>query len=79
MFSAFPFFVSGHGNSSILLTFNTMNTECSYDFLFVYNGDSYEKPLLASLSGDQLPKPLLATSGYVSFHLHLAFFFFVDE
>lgn len=43
-----------------------MDTECSYDFMFIHDGNSYESPLLASLSGDTLPKTIIAKSGYVS-------------
>nr|XP_025977007.1 transmembrane protein 145 [Dromaius novaehollandiae] len=47
----------------VLLTFTFMDTECTYDYLFVYDGDSPRSPLLASLSGSTLPAPLEATSG----------------
>lgn len=49
----------------VLLTFTFMDTECTYDYLFVYDGDSPRSPLLASLSGSTLPAPLEATSGKV--------------
>lgn len=42
-----------------------MDTECTYDYLFVYDGDSYQSPLLASLSGNTLPQPIEAKSGKV--------------
>ena len=42
-----------------------MDTECTYDYLFVYDGDSYQSPLLASLSGNTLPEPMEAKSGKV--------------
>lgn len=42
-----------------------METECTYDYLFVYDGDSYQSPLLASLSGNTLPQPIEAKSGKV--------------
>ncbi|MEQ2193632.1 hypothetical protein XENOCAPTIV_006977, partial [Xenoophorus captivus] len=47
----------------IVLNFTFMDTECTYDYLFVYDGDSYQSPLLASLSGNSLPEPIEATSG----------------
>ncbi|XP_023803782.1 multiple epidermal growth factor-like domains protein 8, partial [Cyanistes caeruleus] len=47
----------------ILLTFTFMDTECTYDYLFVYDGGSTRSPLLAALSGSALPAPLEATSG----------------
>lgn len=43
-----------------------MDTECTYDYLFVYDGDSYQSPLLASPSGNTLPQPIEAKSGKVS-------------
>ncbi|PIO23923.1 hypothetical protein AB205_0084860, partial [Aquarana catesbeiana] len=46
-----------------------MDTECTYDYLFVYDGDSYSDPLLASLSGSSLPPTLEATSGKMLLHL----------
>ncbi|XP_050786388.1 multiple epidermal growth factor-like domains protein 8 isoform X7 [Gopherus flavomarginatus] len=53
----------------VLLTFLFMDTECTYDYLFVYDGDSPRCPLLASLSGSTLPPPLEATSGKMLLHL----------
>ncbi|CAM9123882.1 unnamed protein product [Bubo scandiacus] len=53
----------------VLLTFTFMDTECTYDYLFVYDGDSPRSPLLASLSGSTLPAPLEATSGKMLLHL----------
>lgn len=50
----------------IVLNFTFMDTECTYDYLFVYDGDSYQSPLLASLSGNTLPQPIEAKSGKVS-------------
>ncbi|KAG7216925.1 hypothetical protein INR49_001579, partial [Caranx melampygus] len=47
----------------IVLNFTFMDTECTYDYLFVYDGDSYQSPLLASLSGNTLPQPIEAKSG----------------
>lgn len=43
-----------------------MDTECTYDYLFVYDGDSYQSPLIASLSGNTLPQPIEAKSGKVT-------------
>lgn len=53
-------------NYRIVLNFTFMDTECTYDYLFVYDGDSYQSPLLASLSGNTLPQPIEARSGKVS-------------
>ncbi|XP_076868849.1 multiple epidermal growth factor-like domains protein 8 [Brachyhypopomus gauderio] len=56
-------------NYRIVLNFTFMETECTYDYLFVYDGDSYQSPLLASLSGTTLPQPIEAKSGKMLLHL----------
>ncbi|TSK20245.1 Multiple epidermal growth factor-like domains protein 8 [Bagarius yarrelli] len=56
-------------NYHIVLNFTFMETECTYDYLFVYDGDSYQSPLLASLSGRTLPPPIEAKSGKMLLHL----------
>lgn len=43
-----------------------MGTECSYDYVFVYDGDSFDAPLLGSFSGKTEPQNVTAYSGYVS-------------
>ncbi|XP_078092162.1 multiple epidermal growth factor-like domains protein 8 [Mustelus asterias] len=53
----------------IVLTFMFLDTECTYDYLFIYDGDSYNSPLLASLSGNTLPEPIEAQSGKMLLHL----------
>ncbi|XP_072326218.1 multiple epidermal growth factor-like domains protein 8 [Scyliorhinus torazame] len=53
----------------IVLTFMFLDTECTYDYLFIYDGDSYSSPLLASLSGNTLPEPIEAKSGKMLLHL----------
>lgn len=49
----------------ILLDLLFLDTECAYDYLFVYDGDSPQGPLLASLSGSARPPPIEASSGKV--------------
>lgn len=69
MFSRSPpvLYLTAPGNSHrIVLNFTLMDTECTYDYLFVYDGDSYQSPLLASLSGNTLPQPIEAKSGKVT-------------
>lgn len=44
-----------------------MGTECSYDYIFVYDGDSFKSPLLGSFSGRTDPQKVIATSGSVRF------------
>lgn len=61
------FYLSAPNSSyRIVLNFTFMDTECTYDYLFVYDGDSYQSPLLASLSGNTLPQPIEAKSGKVT-------------
>lgn len=50
----------------ITLTFRSMGTECSYDYIFIYDGDSFRSPLLGSFSGKTEPQRVLAASGSVN-------------
>lgn len=50
----------------ITLSFRSMGTECSYDYVFVYDGDSFRSPLLGSFSGKTAPQQVIASSGHVS-------------
>lgn len=52
-------------NKFITLIFHNMGTECSYDYVFVYDGDSFNSPLLGSFSGKTEPQQVIATSGYM--------------
>ncbi|KAG1714971.1 Multiple epidermal growth factor-like domains protein 8 [Nymphon striatum] len=57
-----------NSNSSkqfITLKFLEMVTECSYDHLFIYDGDSYNDTLLGSFSGSTRPPLVTATSGFM--------------
>ncbi|GBM96414.1 Multiple epidermal growth factor-like domains protein 8 [Araneus ventricosus] len=49
--------------SYITLTFMKMDTECSYDHVFIYNGNSYASPLLGSFSGNTTPPSVTTTQG----------------
>ncbi|XP_001814936.2 multiple epidermal growth factor-like domains protein 8 [Tribolium castaneum] len=49
----------------ITLSFRSMGTECSYDYVFVYDGDSFRSPLLGSFSGKTEPQKVIASSGYM--------------
>lgn len=64
--SLFLYFPAPSNSHRIVLNFTFMDTECTYDYLFVYDGDSYQSPLLASLSGHTLPQPIEAKSGKVT-------------
>lgn len=43
---------SGSDNATIRIQLRQFNTECNYDFLYVFDGDSVYSPLVAALSGD---------------------------
>ncbi|KAK6618955.1 hypothetical protein RUM44_003336 [Polyplax serrata] len=47
----------------ITLTFQSMETECSYDYLFVYDGDTVKSPLLGSFSGKTKPQQITSKAG----------------
>lgn len=49
-----------------------MGTECSYDYVFVYDGDSFNSPLLGSFSGKTEPQQVTAVSGAVSIELEIS-------
>ncbi|XP_074654134.1 multiple epidermal growth factor-like domains protein 8 [Tubulanus polymorphus] len=49
----------------ITLEFTSFSTECSFDFLFVYDGNSYKSRLLGTFSGNRQPDTLSASSGYM--------------
>lgn len=57
---------TGDARTFIQLDFSRIETECSFDYVFVYDGDTYNSTKLASVSGDTLPKSLVAKSGRVS-------------
>ena len=63
------FILAKDPDKTIYLEFESLDTECSYDFLFIYDGNTFKAPLLASLSGKNKPDPVLARSGKVSFIL----------
>ena len=57
--------------STITLAFDALKTECSYDYLFVYDGPSMNSPIIAALSGDVVPtRPLTALSGQMLIFLY---------
>jgi len=51
---------------TITLTFSSYASECTYDYLFVYDGLSYMSKLLGSFSGNNIPEAVVASSGKVS-------------
>jgi hypothetical protein len=56
-------FLAGGQDKYISLKFLHMDTECAYDYLFVYDGASSKDKLLGSFSGKVLPSDLTAKSG----------------
>uniref|UniRef100_A0A8C2KCC4 Attractin n=1 Tax=Cyprinus carpio TaxID=7962 RepID=A0A8C2KCC4_CYPCA len=48
--------IEGQPNSILRLRFEHFATECSWDHLYVYDGDSIYSPILAAFSGKLLPK-----------------------
>ncbi|CAG0913973.1 unnamed protein product [Notodromas monacha] len=56
--------IANSSSRFIHLSFRELKTECSYDHVFVHDGDSVDSPLLAGLSGDTVPRqPIVASSG----------------
>ncbi|CAA9996215.1 unnamed protein product [Nesidiocoris tenuis] len=49
----------------ITLKFQSLVTECSYDYIYVYDGDSFASPMLGSFSGKTRPQNVVATSGFM--------------
>ena len=51
--------------SNVTLEFSNFATEKGYDFVEVYDGSDSNGPVLASLSGMELPPPITSTSGSI--------------
>lgn len=48
----------------ITLNITSVETECSYDHIYVYDGETYDSPTLGVFSGNTtLPPPVTASSG----------------
>ncbi|KAJ1213302.1 hypothetical protein NDU88_000940 [Pleurodeles waltl] len=68
--------IEARPNTVLRLRFNHFATECSWDHLYVYDGDSIYAPLLAAFSGLIIPErgnnetvpEVAATSGYALLH-----------
>lgn len=50
-------------NGPVTLSFSDLELENGYDFLYVYDGDNINAPLLASITGNQIPANITANSG----------------
>ncbi|XP_074634355.1 multiple epidermal growth factor-like domains protein 8 isoform X4 [Acropora palmata] len=57
-------------NVAITITLTELHIKCSYEFLYIYDGDSYLSPLIASIRGITLPSPIVAHSGKVLINLY---------
>ncbi|MDK2770829.1 MAG: choice-of-anchor D domain-containing protein [Flavobacterium sp.] len=51
------------GAGSVSIDFTSLNLETNYDYLYIYDGESYNDPLIATLNGTTLPGTITATSG----------------
>ena len=60
------FFPGPYPNITITLEFKEFMTECSYDYLFIHDGDSYLSPLIGAISGKNLVPTVVAHSGQVN-------------
>ncbi|XP_073442856.1 attractin [Dendrobates tinctorius] len=68
--------IEGSNNTVLRLRFNHFATECSWDHLYVYDGDSIYAPLVAAFSGLIIPESegndtvpeVATTSGYALLH-----------
>lgn len=49
----------------ITLNVTEIETECSYDHLYVYDGQTFDSPLLGVFSGRTRPPQVTAGSGYM--------------
>ena len=56
------FVIEGGPKKFVSLEFVSMSTECTYDYLFVYNGPSFNDDLLGAFSGESDPGTLVAKS-----------------
>ena len=60
------FFPGPYPNITITLEFKEFITECSYDYLFIHDGDSYLSPLIGAISGKNSVQTVVAHSGQVT-------------
>ncbi|KAG5831216.1 hypothetical protein ANANG_G00301470 [Anguilla anguilla] len=68
--------IEGYPNAVLRLRFNHFATECSWDHMYVYDGDSLYAPLIAVFSGLIVPEvrgnetvpEVVTTSGYALLH-----------
>ncbi len=57
------YLINPSGASSVTLSFNSMDLETNYDYLYIYDGDSHHDELITVLNGNSPPAPITANSG----------------
>jgi hypothetical protein len=57
------YLIAPTGASTVTLNFSSFNLEAGFDYLYVYDGDSYNDSLIAVLNGNSLPAPITGRSG----------------
>ncbi|XP_070550058.1 multiple epidermal growth factor-like domains protein 8 [Ptychodera flava] len=62
--------ISPDTRAKIVLQFTSFDTECTYDFLFLYDGNSFDSPLIGSFSGNSTPEAVVAYSGEMIVYLY---------
>lgn len=61
------YFSSGpYPNVTITLKFVEFITECSYDYVFIHDGNSYLSPLIGAITGNNSVQTVVAHSGQVT-------------
>ncbi|XP_067940520.1 multiple epidermal growth factor-like domains protein 8 [Watersipora subatra] len=62
--------IKGDASKYVNIHFESFLTECDYDYLYIYDGDSFSSPLLGVYSGATLPDAISAQSGSVLLHFY---------
>jgi PKD repeat protein len=58
--------ISPAGASSVTINFTSFNTEAGYDYVYLYNGNSVNAPLIGKYSGTTGPGTVTASSGAIT-------------
>lgn len=64
------FLIAPSNATSITLHFNEFSTEYTFDWLKIYDGPGESYPLLASVSGNNIPPDITSSGGSVFLHFH---------
>eukprot|EP00041_Stephanoeca_diplocostata_P008339 m.123217 g.123217 ORF g.123217 m.123217 type:complete len:788 (+) comp17278_c2_seq17:41-2404(+) len=58
--------INGTSDSVMILDFETFDTECGFDFVYVYDGDGFDpSTVMVAQSGNTLPSSIVAYSGTI--------------